>query len=193
MEIAGTSRPAMLATGLPVPTHWQLFCGFFAIAINGFGGVMPFARRMLVEKRNWLTPEEFVDALAMCQFVPGPNIVNFAVAFGGRLRGISGALACVAGILISPIVIGIATYKLLLEFAEAPAVLGALRGMSAVAAGLVTALGVKLIAPVLRRKDWLAFGCALVTAAVIGILRLPLLPVLAVVVPSAIYLQWRRR
>ena len=183
----------MLTTGQVVPTSWQMFCGFFSVGINGFGGVMPFARRMLVEQRNWLTADEFVDALAMCQFVPGPNIVNLAVAFGGRLRGVRGSLACVAGIMLAPMAIAISTYTLFVQFAESPAVLGALRGMSAVAAGLVTALGVKLIAPVLRRKDWLALGWALAVCVVIGLLRLPLLPALGVMVPAAIALEWRRR
>ena len=149
------------STGIAMPSVREIFMGFFSIGINGFGGVMPFARMMLVEQRHWLSADEFLDALSMCQFVPGPNIVNLAVAVGGRFQGPLGSLAGMAGIMAAPMVIVIAAYTLLMQMAESPVVIGALRGMSAVAAGLVVALGVKLATPLLRKKDWLSLGFTL--------------------------------
>jgi len=161
-------------TGIAMPSVHEIFLGFFSIGINGFGGVMPFARLMLVEQRRWLSADEFLDALSMCQFVPGPL----------------GSLAGVAGIMAAPMVIVIGAYTLLMQVSEAPVVIGALRGMSAVAAGLVVALGVKLALPVLRKKDWISLGFTLASVGAVGGLRLPLLPALAVLIPAAIAAHW---
>jgi chromate transporter len=180
-------------TGVAMPRSWDLFWGFFSIGINGFGGVMPWARRMLVEQRRWLTPEEFVDALAMCQFVPGPNVVNLAVALGGRFRGPFGALAGMLGILAAPMAIVIGAYMVLVQVAEAPVAIGAIRGMSAAASGLIVALAVKVGTPLAKKRDWLGLAIAAAAALAVGILRLPLLPALAVLAPLSIALHWRRR
>ena len=177
-------------TGIAMPSVHEIFLGFFSIGINGFGGVMPFARLMLVEQRRWLSADEFLDALSMCQFVPGPNVVNLAVAVGARFQGPLGSLAGVAGIMAAPMVIVIGAYTLLMQVSEAPVVIGALRGMSAVAAGLVVALGVKLALPVLRKKDWISLAFTLASVGAVGGLRLPLLPALAVLIPAAIAAHW---
>ena len=75
----------------PLPRHSphapslpQLFLAFLTMSLSGFGGVLPWARRMLVEERRWMTAQEFNDAYALCQFLPGPNIVNLSVVFGSR-------------------------------------------------------------------------------------------------------------
>lgn len=176
-----------------VPRLRDLFWGFFVVGINGFGGVMPFARRMIVEQRRWLSPEEFVDALAMCQFVPGPNIVNLGMALGGRFRGPLGALACVVGILSAPMAIVLLAYALLVQVAEAPVMVGALRGMSAAAAGLVVALAVKVATPFVRNRDALGLAMAALAAIAVGVLRTPLLPTLALCAPLAVALEMLRR
>src|SRR5580698_8856818 len=69
------------------PTLWELFAAFATISLSGFGGVLAWSRRMMVEERKWLTPEQFNEAYALCAFLPGPNIVNFSVIFGSRVRG----------------------------------------------------------------------------------------------------------
>ncbi len=179
-------------TGVATPRLRDLFIGFFIVGINGFGGVMPFARRMIVEQRNWLSPEEFVDALAMCQFVPGPNIVNLGVALGGRFRGPLGALACVVGILAAPMTIVLLAYTALVRVAEAPVMMGALRGMSAAAAGLVVALAVKVATPFVRERDGLGLLMAAIAAVAVGVLRTELLPTLAICAPLAVALEFLR-
>jgi chromate transporter len=87
------------------PTPRALFTGFLGIGVSGFGGVMPWARRLLVEQRRWLTADEFTDMLSLCQFLPGPNIVNVAVAVGARFCGARGVLAGLAGLMIVPFAI----------------------------------------------------------------------------------------
>lgn len=177
----------------PHPTLRELFSGFFYIAINGFGGVLPWARRMMVEQRGWLTSDEFLDTLSMCQFVPGPNIVNMAVAVGARFRGAPGALVCVAGILIAPMAVVIAIYTLMAEFADAPQVLGALRGMSAVAAGLVITMATKTVLPLIKRRDIRSLACTVLATVMVGVLRVPMLPALAILIPIGLAAQWLRR
>ena len=181
------------ATPAPQPTLPELFSGFFFIAINGFGGVLPWARRMLVEQRGWLTAEEFLDMLSMCQFVPGPNIVNMSIAVGARFRGVPGTLVCLAGLLIAPMLIVIAIYTLLVQFADAPQVLGALRGMSAVAAGLVITMAVKTALPLIKRRDVRSLACAVLAIVMVGALRVPMLPALAMLIPIGIAAQWLAR
>src|ERR1700744_971742 len=83
----------------PNPTELDLFLGFLSASVRGFGGVFVMGRRMLVEERKWLTPEEFVELLGVCQFLPGANIVNLSVAVGQRFRGWKESLAALTGIL----------------------------------------------------------------------------------------------
>jgi chromate transport protein ChrA len=91
-----------------VPALKELFLRFTQISLSGFGGVMPFARRMLVEERRWLSAEEFTDVLSLCQLLPGPNIVNVAVCVGARYHGVRGAVAAFAGLMTAPFFIMLA-------------------------------------------------------------------------------------
>ncbi len=58
----------------PNPSVAELFAGFFYVGVCGFGGVLPWARQMIVEQRKWLTPAEFAEMLGLCQFLPGGGI-----------------------------------------------------------------------------------------------------------------------
>ena len=117
---------------------------FTRLALQGFGGVLAVAQRELVEYRRWLTREQFVEMLAISQVLPGPNIVNLSLMLGDRYFGLRGAASALAGLLAVPLVIVLALATLYAEFASVPVVAGALRGMGAVAAGLVIATAVKL-------------------------------------------------
>src|ERR1044072_6218483 len=88
------------STGAPVPTHADLFLAFFRITLSGFGGTLPWTRRMFVEKKRWMTAEEFNEAYAFCQFLPGPNIVNLTAVFGSRMRGATGPTAPRPGVMV---------------------------------------------------------------------------------------------
>src|SRR5574343_1295737 len=89
----------------PRPDLRALFLGFSAVGLSGFGGVLPFARRMLVEQRRWMSAEEFNAQLGLCQFLPGPNVINLAVVVGKRYQGVAGAIVAPLGMLAGPFLI----------------------------------------------------------------------------------------
>ena len=119
--------------------------------------------------------------LALSQVLPGPNVVNLALMFGDRFFGLRGAIAAVGGMLVVPLVIVLALSAAYGEFARLPVVSGALRGMAAVAAGLVLATAVKLIGTLRTNRlgPLLASIVAALTLATIAWLRWPLVWVVA--------------
>jgi chromate transporter len=154
----------------------DLFFTFNRLALQGFGGVLAVAQRELVERKRWLTREEFVEMLALSQVLPGPNVVNLALMFGDRFFGLRGAMAAVGGMLLVPLVIVLALAAAYAEFARVPVVSGALRGMGAVAAGLVVATAVKLMRTLGTSRLGLpmALTLAALTFVAIALLRWPL-------------------
>ena len=156
------------------PTPGELFRGFLGIGLMGFGGVLPWARRMVVEQRGWLTGAEFTDLLALCQFLPGPNVVNLSVAVGTRFRGLPGALASLAGLLAAPVAVVLALGGLYARYGQVPAVSGAFEGLAAAASGLVLATACRIAWPL--RTSPAAVAVALLAFVAVALLRLPLLP-----------------
>ena len=172
----------------------DLFVSFTWLALQGFGGVLAIVQREVVEKKRWLTPDEFLEDWAVAQVLPGPNVVNLAVMIGDRYFGLRGAAAALAGMLTVPLFVILALAVLYAHFAGNPQVAGALRGMGAVAAGLIAATGIKLI-PQLRKHP-LGFGLCLAVVAVvfaaIALARIPLGWVLIAVGGVACGETWRR-
>src|SRR6476659_8421491 len=123
----------------------DLFFSFTILALQGFGGVLAVVQRELVEKKRWMTREEFVEEWAVAQIMPGPNVVNLSLMIGGRYFGLPGAMAALAGMLTFPLLLVLALALVHARFADHPGVVGALRGMGAVAAGLIAATGLKLM------------------------------------------------
>jgi chromate transporter len=157
-----------------------LFWAFSWLALQGFGGVLAVVQRELVEKKQWLTPEEFVEDWAVAQIMPGANVVNLALIVGDRYFGWRGALAALAGMLTLPLLVVLALTVALSGVAHQPAVQGALRGMGAVSAGLIAGTGLKLIAA-LKGNAMGALACtalAALTFIAIALLRIPLVWVL---------------
>jgi len=173
------------------PSLGELFAGFMQTSLSGFGGVLPWARRMLVEKRRWLTPEEFTDVLGLCQFLPGPNIVNVSVAVGARFHGARGALVAFAGLMSAPFVLVLALGALYTQYGHMPAVEALLRGISAAAAGLLVAMGLRMASS--RQLRSLLALFAVITFVGIAVLRLPLIAVLLGVAPLSVAAAWWRR
>ncbi len=167
---------------------------FTRLALQGFGGVLPIAQRELVERERWLTREQFVEMLSVAQVLPGPNVVNLALMFGDRVFGWRGAVAALVGMLAAPLAVVLALTLVYTRFAAHPAVAGALRGMSAVAAGLIFATGLKLLgalagSPLGRPAAWVLMA---LTVLGIAALRLPLPAVLLALGGAACVLAWRR-
>ncbi len=158
----------------------DLFVSFTWLALQGFGGVLAVVQRELVEKKRWMTREEFIEDWAVAQIMPGPNVVNLSLMIGGRYFGLKGAMAALAGMLAVPLVLVLGLALMYAHFANHPGVAGALRGMGAVAAGLIAATGLKLFGAlqknVLGLRICVAFG--LVCFAAIALLRWPLAYVL---------------
>lgn len=217
MSAPDDSPPAPLATGGGTGAigPWQIFTAFSSLALSGFGGVLPFAYRALVERRRWLDSREFASLLAIAQVMPGPTICNLSVMIGQRYAGFRGASAALAGMVLGPscivIVLGIAWQR----YGDLTAVRNALAGMSAVAIGLILAtavkMGINLFAPdrtavapaagdatvsaVEAPGYWnveRAAQVALCVAGLVGVgfLRWPLVAVVAGLAPIAIALSY---
>jgi chromate transporter len=182
------SEPA----GTVVPTPGELFLRFTQVAVSGFGGVLPFARRMLVEERHWLSAEEFAEVMSLCQLLPGPNIVNIAVCIGARYHGARGAAAAAAGLMTAPFLMMLALGALYAQYGHLPAVSAVFRGVSAAAAGLIVAVGIKMAASRRLRSAMALFTVTTFTA--IAIFRVPLLPLLLFAAPASVAAAfWRER
>jgi len=172
-------------------TALDVFLAFTQIAISGFGGVHFWARYVLVERRRWLTDREYVELLAIGQLLPGPNVLNLGLLLGHRSAGVPGALACIAGFIGWPFLVVIGIAMLYARIEHYPVVQQALAGMSAAAVGLLIANGIKL-ASVLPKR-WAPWLFAALAFAAVGVLRWPLIAVLAVLAPLAVGVAWREK
>ena len=168
-----TARPKSLT---------DLFVSFTLLALQGFGGVLAVVQRELVENKQWMTKEEFIEEWAVAQIMPGPNVINLSITLGARYFGLRGALVALAGMLTFPLLVVLALALVYAQFASNPHVAGALHGMGAVAAGLITATGLKLSSALKRNVMGLPLCIALGVAAFVTIawLKLPLAWVLVV-------------
>lgn len=174
MNTSPTS-PGQAATPTP-RSPLDLFVTFSFLALQGFGGVLAVAQRELVDRKGWLSREQFVEAYSVAQLLPGPNVVNLSLMLGDQFFGWRGAFAALAGMLLVPLLIVIslaASYNVL---SDQPMVAGALRGMGAVAAGLMIAMALKL-SLTLRRNPMGLLPCALIgftTIVLVGVFRVSL-------------------
>lgn len=168
-----------------------MFLAFLGVGLSGFGGVLPFARRMLVERRAWMTEVDFTETLALCQSLPGPNIVNLSVVVGSRYDGVRGALACLAGLIVAPVAIVIALALLNDRFGSIGRAPDLLLGLGAAAAGLVAATVAKIARPVIAGRPWTSAPVIVLVFVGVGWLRFPLPAVLAVAAPISLALVWR--
>ena len=165
----------MLDEAAPIPVKPDLkalFLGFSAVGLSGFGGVLPFARRMLVEEKRWLTGEEFNAQLGLCQFLPGPNVINLSVVVGKRYQGVAGAIVAPLGMLAGPFIIVMLLALLYDRYGSLPAVQGMLRGIAAVGCGLLFATAWRMGAAVKDKPFFLPF--TVLTVAAIAWLRWPM-------------------
>ena len=172
----------------------DLFVSFTLLALQGFGGVLAVVQRELVERKRWLTQDEFIEDWAVAQVMPGPNVVNLSMMIGGRYFGLPGAMAALAGMLAVPLVVVLLLAMLHAQVADDPRVAGALRGMAAVSAGLIGAAGLKLSASLARNPLPLAWCVALAAAGfvLVALVQCPLIYVLFGLGGLSCVLTWRR-
>ena len=170
----------------------DLFWSFTILALQGFGGVLTVVQRELVEKKRWLSMEQFVEDWAVAQILPGPNVVNLSLMLGGRHFGLGGALSALAGLLLAPLLLVLLLAALFAGIADTQLAQGMLRGMGAVSAGLILATGLKMLAA-LRHNPMGRLSCLLLwvaTFVAIGVLRWPLALTLLCLAPLATVWTW---
>ncbi|MES2018918.1 MAG: chromate transporter [Pseudomonadota bacterium] len=174
MTSSAPARPASLS---------DLFLSFTWLALQGFGGVVAIVQRELVERKQWLTQDEFLEDWAVAQVMPGPNVVNLSMMIGGRYFGLPGALAALAGMLTLPLLVVLLLALLFGQVGQHPGVAGAFRGMAAVSAGMFGATALKMAGALVRNPMPLAWCCLLAAAAfvLVALLRVPLIYVLPTV------------
>ena len=189
-------QAAILAADLPTsppPGLLALFVAFGKMSLAGFGGVLVFARRAIVDQHRWMTAEEFNETFALCHFLPGPNIVNFTMVFGSRIRGIPGGIAAFAGLLGPPVVIMIILASLYERFGGVDALRRILAGVSCAAVGLLISVVFRMMMPLVRKRDLVALAMLAAVFIAIGVLRLPLAAVLLVAIPLSIAITFAMR
>src|SRR5436853_5415073 len=191
------SPPAAVpAPDLPASTPpglSALFVSFAKISLAGFGGVLVWARRGIVDQHRWMTADEFNETYALCHFLPGPNVVNLSVVFGSRFRGILGSIAAFAGLLGPPVVIMTILAALYARYGEIDALRRILAGVSCAAVGLLLSAVFRMIVPLVKRRDLVALVLLAAVFVAIGLLRLPLAAVLLVAIPVSIAITFAMR
>ena len=170
----------------------ELFISFVKVALSGFGGALPWARRMIVERKRWMTAQEFNEAFALSQFLPGPNVVNFSVVFGARFGGAAGAAAAFFGLMLPPLAIVVVLAALYARFGDLSALGRILSGITCAAVGLLIAVVAKMALPLFSKcLDWAPL-IAIVAFVGVAILRWPLPYVFLCLAPVSIALAWVR-
>jgi chromate transporter len=172
------------------PSPGELFLAFAKMSLAGFGGVLVWARRGIVEQHCWMTAEEFNETFALCHFLPGPNIVNLSVVFGSRFGGLAGGLAAFAGLIGPPMLIAIVLAALYARFGEIETLRRILAGIACAAVGLLIAVVLRMMMPLVRKRDVAGVLMLIAVFVAIGVLRLPLQVVLLVAVPLSLFITW---
>lgn len=182
-ELASASPPGLLT----------LFVAFAKMSLAGFGGVLVWARRAIVDQHGWMTPEEFNETFALCHFLPGPNIVNLSVVFGSRFRGVLGAIAAFAGLLGPPVIIVTVLAVLYARFGDIDALRRTLAGVSCAAVGLLFAVIFRMMLPLLKKREPVSLALLIAIFVAVGVMRWPLPTVLLVSIPISIGLTMLMR
>ncbi|HXZ22966.1 MAG TPA: chromate transporter [Pseudolabrys sp.] len=175
------------------PTLAELLRAFAIVSVSGFGGALPWARRKIVEQKRWMTAEEFNEAFALSQFLPGPNVVNFSVVFGSRFGGAPGAAVALAGLMGPPLVIVTILAVLYERFGDLEMLSRILVGITAAATGLLIAVVAKMAAPLFRKRWNWAPLVAIAAFIGVAIMEWPLPLVFVTLAPISVVLAWVKR
>jgi chromate transporter len=183
----------------PAPSTFQppsllaLFFAFAKMSLAGFGGVLVWARRGIVDQHKWMTADEFNETFALCHFLPGPNIVNLTFVFGSRFRGLAGAIAAFSGLVGPPALIMVVMGALYHRYGEIDALRRILSGVACAAIGLMLAVVFRMMTPLIKRRDVIGLLVMVAIFIAIGVLRLPLAAVLLAAIPISIAITYAMR
>ena len=180
---AATEAPDLLKSP---PSLIELFVAFAKMSLAGFGGVLVWARRGIVDQHKWMTADEFNETFALCHFLPGPNIVNLTFVFGSRLRGLPGSIAAFSGLVGPPALIMVVMGALYHRYGEIDALRRILSGVACAAIGLMLAVVFRMMTPLIKRRDVIGLLVMVAVFIAIGVLRLPLAAVLLAAIPISI-------
>src|SRR6516164_7930877 len=175
------------------PSLTTLFIAFAKMSLAGFGGVLVWARRGIVDQHKWMTADEFNETFALCHFLPGPNVVNLTFVFGSRFRGLAGAIAAFSGPVGPPVVIVIILAALYQRYGEIEVLRRILAGVACAAIGLMLSAVFRMMTPLLKRRDVVGLLVMIAVFVAIGVLRLPLPAVLLVAIPLSIAITFAMR
>jgi len=184
---AAAPAPDIPASTPPIqPGLIELFVAFAKMSLAGFGGVLYWARRGIVDQHRWMTAEEFNETYALCHFLPGPNIVNLSFVFGSRFRGIAGGIAAFSGLVGPPMLIAMMLAALYAHYGEVDALRRTLAGVACAAVGLLIAVVFKMMTPMIKKRDVVGLVMLAAVFIAIGLVRLPLQMVLLVAIPFSL-------
>jgi chromate transporter len=183
--------PRLADADLPPITRRALFASFLNMGLLGFGGVLPWARRVIVDERRWLGDREFAELIGLCQVLPGPNVVNLSVIIGARTHGAIGSLIAVTGILLVPVGLMLVIATFYAAVAHDPLMRNAIAGASAAAAGLILGTAVRLLRHARPPLRGMVTGAAAFVA--VGVLQWPLVWVIVVLIVAGIGAEWLAR
>ncbi|MBS7811947.1 chromate transporter [Roseococcus pinisoli] len=170
------------------PSRTALFLGYLQIGLTSFGGVNAWARRFFVEKKGWLTEQEYAEVLGIGQVLPGPNALNTAIGIGTYFHGATGAIVCALGLFTGPMVLLAAVASLYDTYGQLPLVRAILTGIAAAAAGMVMGTAVKMVTKLRPSRTLLCIGLAAFTLAALKV-RMPY--VLLMLAPLGLIAAWR--
>jgi chromate transporter len=183
--------PRLADADLPPITRRALFASFLKMGLLGFGGVLPWARRVIVDERRWLGDREFAELIGLCQVLPGPNVVNLSVIIGARTHGAIGSLIAVTGILLVPVGLMLVIATFYAAVAHDPLMRNAIAGASAAAAGLILGTAVRLLRH--ARPPWRGMVTGAAAFVAVGVLQWPLVWVIVVLIVAGIGAEWLAR
>jgi chromate transporter len=192
-ESSPAADPAPEPPTTTPPGLLALFVAFAQMSLAGFGGVLVFARRAIVDRHRWMTADEFNETYALCHFLPGPNVVNLSVVFGSRFRGIPGSLAAFTGLLGPPMLIVTMLAALYARYGEVDALRRILAGVSCAAVGLLISAVLRMATPLVKRRDLVGLAVLAAVFVAIGLARLPLQAVLLLAIPLSIAITFAMR
>jgi len=172
------------------PGLFALFVAFAKMSLAGFGGVLPWARRAIVDQHRWMTAEEFNETFALCHILPGPNIVNLSFLFGSRFAGFAGGCAAFAGLIGPPMVIATVLAALYARFGDLDALRRALAGVACAAVGLLIAVVLRMMWPLIKKRDAIGMLILVAVFVAIGVVKLPLQIVLLAGIPASLVITY---
>lgn len=180
-----TPWPQESREAVPAVRLRDLLQVFGTIGITSFGGGLSgWMFREVVERRQWMSTQDFLTGLALARTMPGINVMNLAIWIGYQLRRGMGALIAALGVTVAPLVLVVLCAMLYRRWGSSVPVHQVLLGITAAALGLSLSMAIKSLSASVT-----GLFPALIVLLIfvgIGILHWSMLPIVAVLAPISI-------